>query len=271
MANTPTGSAQYIAKFGEQTIAGNKFALAKLGIDRANCSLKIEEYIILCVPFQIGFKQATFLASLSVRELAFFQRYKNKTVGLSISMNPNKRPEPLKFFLRCNLTTIGQMKGRENVGLFVLNYKSTPDDMTKIMGNYMDTLEKLKLQYEDYGKKTIRMTADTAKQMGFNIYATITDSNGARRIQVFNIHSKFLEHMEAAGAPVLQPGTMVSYQLFFQKYRVNITGTVNGAAPLPQGIIRTIATLDFNPELVEILDEYWLKLRENANKKINLL
>jgi hypothetical protein len=272
MASAAKGPAQYLTRFGEQTIAGSKYALEKLGVDRANCSLKIEEYIILCVPFQLGFKRSIFLASLSNQELAFFQKYTNTVVGLSIALNPNKRPEPVKFFLRCTLSTIGQMKGRENVGLFVVDYKTTPDEMVKIMGNYMESQDKYKAQYEDYGRKTIKMTAEVAKQMGFNMYATVNEpGKGPRRIQVFNLNSKFLEHMEAAGAPVLTPGSAVSFQLFFQKYRITVSGTVNGAAPLPQGIVRTIATLDFSPELVEILDEYWYNVQSNANKKIELL
>ena len=62
MANVPVGPAQYLARFGEQTISGSKYAISKLGVDRANCSLKIEEYIILCAPFQLGFKRSIFLA-----------------------------------------------------------------------------------------------------------------------------------------------------------------------------------------------------------------
>ena len=272
MANVPVGTAQYLARFGDQTISGSKYALTKLGVDRANCSLKIEEYIILCAPFQLGFKRSIFLASLSSQELAFFQKYTNSAVGLSLALNPNKRPEPVKFFLRCTLTTIGQMKGRENVGLFILDYKNTPDEMVSILGRFLETQERYKAQYEDFGKKQIRMTAETSKLLGFNMYATVAGPGGEpRRIQIFNLNTKFIEHMEAAGSPVLPVGTPVSYQLYFQKFRINATGTVNGSAPLPQGIVRTIATLDFSPELVEILDEYWSQVNTNANKKINLL
>ena len=269
MAITTTGPAQYLTRFGEQTIAGSQYALAKLGVDRSHCSLKIEEYLILCVPFQLGFKRSIFLASLSKQELAFFQKYLNGIVGLSIALNPSKRPEPVKFFLRCTLTTIGQMKGRENVGLLVVDYKSTPDEMVSIMGNFMETQERLRTQYEDYGKTSIRMTPDAAKMMGYNMYAVIAEgAKTPRRIQVFNLNSKSMEHMEAAGSPVLQPGTTVTYQLFFKKFRIAVQGTVASAAPLPQGIIRTISNLDFSPELVEIIDEYWYNSQANKFQKL---
>jgi hypothetical protein len=266
MANAPTGPAQYLARFGEQSIACSQYALTKLGVDRAHCSLKIEEYVILCVPFQLGFKRSIFLASLSKQEMTFFQRYINGIVGLSIALNPGKRPMPIKFFIRCNLSTIGQMKGRENVGLFVVDYKTSPDDMVTVLGEFMETQDRIKTQYEDYSKTLIKMTPEVAKLMGYNMYATIMEPNAAaRRIQIFSLSSKTVEHMEAAGAPVRAPGTPVAYQFFFKKYRVSAGGTIANSSTLPQGIIRTTATLAFSPELVEIIDDYWYSVHSNPS------
>jgi hypothetical protein len=267
MANAPAGPAQYISRFGDQTITGSQYALAKLGIEKAHCSLKIEEYLILCVPFQLGFKRSIFLASLSKQELVFFQRYVNSIVGLSLALNPSKRPEPVKFFLRCNLSTIGQMKGHENVGLFVVDYKSSPDEMVTMLGHFMETQERFKTQYEDYGKTPIRMTPDVSKLLGYNMYATIAEPNkDSRRIQLYSLSSKSLEHMEAVGAPIRTPGTTATYQFFFKKFRITVGGTITGATILPQGIVRTTAILDFSPELVEILDDFWYYSRTHQSQ-----
>jgi len=262
MANAPTGSAQYIARFSEQSIACSQYALTKLGVDRSHCSLKIDDYVILCVPFQFGFKRSLFLASLSKQELTFFQRYINGIVGLSIAFLPPGRTEPIKFFIRCTLSTVGQMKDRENVGLFVIDFKSTPDDLVVMLGEFLEQQERLKFQYEDYGKSMIHITPDTAKIMGYNMYATIMEpGSAARRIQAVNVSSKAIEHLEAAGSPVRKPGAAVAYQLFFQKYRISMAGTVDTAVQLPQGIVRTVSKLSYSPELVEIIDDYWLVAR----------
>ena len=267
MANAPTGAAQYLTRFGGQTIAGSQYALGKLGVDRANCSLKIEEYVILCVPFQLGFKRSIFLASLSKQELVFFQKFANSIVGLSIALNPDNKPEPIKFFVRCTLSTIGQMKGRENVGLFVVDYKTSPDELVNMLGHFLEQQERIRAQYNDYGRTSIRMSPEVSKILGFNNYATISEASGEpRRIQIINLNSKSIEHLEAgSGKPLAAPETPVSYQLFFKKYRVNIAGTVTESMLLPQGIIRTISNLEFNPELVEILDDYWYKSRTNMS------
>ena len=265
MAAPPTGTAQYFARFGEQNIACNPYAITKLGVDRSHCSLKIEDYVILCAPYQLGFKRSILMASLSSQELTFFQKYLNTIVGFSITLNPNKKPAPFKFFIRCTLQALGQMKGRENVGLFIVDFKTSPDDYVSILGNFLENQEKIRTQYDDYGQRIIRMTPETSKAMGYNMYATIIGPNSdSRRIQIFNLSSKTIEHLEAEGAPVREPGTAVTYQLFFQKYRVTTTGTVQETATLPQGMVRTMSTLAFSPELVEIIDDYWYNSSKQA-------
>ncbi|QQO08014.1 PilZN3 domain-containing protein [Breznakiella homolactica] len=264
MANVPTGPAQILARFGDQSVACSQYALSKLGVDRSHCFLKIDEYIILCVPFQLGFKRSLFLASLSKQELTFFQRYVNGIVGLSISFFPPNRQEPIKLYVRCNLATIGQMKGRENVGLFVVDFKNTPDDYVTLLGNYLDSQERLRVLYDDYGKTGIRMTPEVAKLIGYNMYATITEpSSGAKRIQVYSFSTKVLEHLEAGSGTERPPGTSVAYQLFFRKYRISAAGTVESTTMLPKGIVRTVSKLAFSPELVEIVDDYWYNTRSN--------
>jgi hypothetical protein len=86
-----------------------------------------------------------------------------------------------------------------------------------------------------------------------------------RRIQVFNLSSKMVEHLEAAGGPVRPEGTAVAYQFFFKKYRVSAAGTVSKTETLPQGIVRTTADLAFSPELVEIIDDYWYQSRSSPS------
>jgi len=262
MANVPKGTAQYLTRFGTKTIPCNPYALAKLGIDRASCSFKIEDYLLICVPYQLGFKQSIFMASLSTQEIGFFQKYINHKGVLSISFNPEKKSKPVNFFIRCNINTIGQLKNRDNVGLLVLEMVTGPDEMIMFMGGFLENQERIAMQYGDYGNSIIRMTPETAKKMGYNHYATISGpGQQERRIQIFALTSKIIEHLEAAGAPSRALGSEVTYQIFFKKYRAFATGVINETATLPQGIVRTKSSLSLCPELVEIIDDYWYNAR----------
>lgn len=270
MAGTSNIVSQYLTRFGDQSIACNQYALTKLGVDRSHCFLKIEDYMILCVPFQFGFKRSLFLASLSKQELTFFQRYVNGIAGLSIAFLPpgRKSVEPIKFFIRCTLSTIGPMKDRENVGLFVLDYKTTPDELVTMLGNFLEAQERIKLQYDDYGASAIKITPEVAKIMGYNLYATITEPNiNPKRIQVFSLNTKTIEHLEAAGSTTRAAGTPAAYQLYFKKYRVSVAGNIVSSSVMPQGLVRTSSSLSLSPELVEIIDDYWYANRINSGQK----
>jgi len=262
MANVPAGTAQYLARFGEQSIHCNQYALAKLGVDRSHCSLKIEDYMILCIPFQFGFKRSLLMASLSKQELVFFQKYINSIANLSISFQLPGRSEPLNFFIHCTIVQVGQMKGRDNVSVFVVDFKLAPDELVRILGGFLEFQDNLRIQYEDYGKTPVRINPETARTMGYNMFASIADGTpDGKRIQLVNVSSKVMEFLEAAGSPIRPAGTELNYQLFFKKYRVSVSGKVASSGTLPQGIVRTSSCLDFNPELVEIIGDYWHKVR----------
>jgi hypothetical protein len=264
MASVPKGAAQVLARYGNHSISCNPYAMVKLGVDKSHCFLKIEDYMILCAPYQIGFKRSLFIASLSVQEMAFFQKYKDSNVGLSISLSPkksSKSQEPIKFFIRCSLTSINAIKGRENTGVCELGYKIIPDDLVVMLGHFLEIQDRIKVLYDDYGKNSIKMTMDVSKSLGYNMFALVGEpKTEPKRIQVYMISSKNIEYLEAAGGKVRVPGSTVTYQLFFQKYRIAMTGIIQNSTVLPNGLIRTVSSISFSPELVEIIDDYWTQV-----------
>jgi hypothetical protein len=160
------------------------------------------------------------------------------------------------------------MKGRDNVGLFVVDFKTTPDDLTSILGGFLEAQERYKILAEDYGKTGIRMDAEAARLVGYNMYATITEPGGSRRIQIYNFNTKILEHLEAGIPEARKPGTSVAYQLYFKKYRISVAGTIESSSMLPKGIVRTVSALSFSPELAEIVDDYWFYIRSHPKNAV---
>ncbi|WP_010255633.1 PilZN3 domain-containing protein [Treponema primitia] len=262
MASAATGTANnFLEKYGDRTITCTPYALSKLGVEKNKCFFKIEEYSILCIPFQFGFKRSLFLATITPRELIFFQKYVNTIIGLSISFVPPNR-SPAKFLLRCTLNSLGQMKGRENVGLFVADFKTNPEELIILLGGFLETQDRLQVQYEEYGSMLIKMTSPVAKQLGYNLESVISEpGKETRKIQILSLTSKTIEHMEAEGTPVRLPGTPVAYEIILKKARLLLSGTVAAADVLPQGLVRTVSNLSYSPELVEIIDDYWYTIR----------
>jgi hypothetical protein len=262
MPSSSTGSANnYLGKYGDRTIACTPYALSRLGVERNKCMLKLEEYNIDCAPFQFGFRRSLFLAAISSQELIFFQKYVNSIIGLSISFSPPNRA-PAKFLLRCNLASLGRMKGRDNTGLFVVDFKTTPEELIILLGGFLENHERLQNHFDEYGALLIKMTPPVAKQLGYNLESVITEpGRGSRKIRILSLTSQSMEHMEAAGSPVRFPGTPVAYEIILRKYRLLLSGSVVSADVLPQELVRTVSRLSFSPELVEIIDDYWYTVK----------
>ena len=269
MATVPGGAAQVLARFGDQTITCSPYALSKLRIDKTHCFLKIKDYMIPCVPYRFGFKKSLFIASLSLKELVFFKKYKDTTIGLSISFIPknNKTQELVKFLIRCCLISVDPVANRENTGIFEVDYKTTPDELVILLGNFLDTQERFKIQYEDYGKTSIKMTPEAAKIMGYNMAAIVVPNTEPKRVQMYMISTKSIEHLEANTGDVRAQGSSVNYHLSFKKYRIAITGVARSCGVLPNGMIRTISNLPFDPELVEVIHDYWYALQQKQEGK----
>jgi hypothetical protein len=154
------------------------------------------------------------------------------------------------------------MKGRENVGLFVVDFKTNPEELIILLGGFLETQDRLQVQYEEYGSMLIKMTPPVAKQLGYNLESVISEpGKGGRKIQILSLTSKSMEHMESQGSPVRLPGTPVAYEVILKRARLLLTGTVASADVLPKGLVRTVSNLSYSPELVEIIDDYWYTIR----------
>lgn len=269
MAKTDPTLSLYLEKYAETQVACSQYALSRMGVDRTRTVLKIEDYMILCAPMQLSFKKIILLASLSRQELVFFQRYKGSLAGLSMEFNLPSRREPLKLFIRVSIDGFAQMKGRDNVGMAILTLKNTPEDLVLIMGSYLEHMERLDAQFNATTQSTASITPETSKLMGYNQYAVLNQGGENRRIKVFRLAVNHIEHLEGPLAPALEKGTQVQYQLFFQRYRVSTTGTIEEVQKLNNGMLMTKASLSFSPELVEILDDYWFQERARQRKSQN--
>ncbi|MDR0443206.1 MAG: hypothetical protein LBH44_07370 [Treponema sp.] len=255
-----SGASQFLERYGDQTIHCNPYVLAKLGIDKAHCFVKIDDYMILCTPYELGFRKSLFIAALSKQEMGFFQKYINGIVGLSLSFasQSGKAHDNVKFLIHCNLAGITPVEGKDNIGIFELVYKAASDDLVVMFGNFLDTQNRIKNLYDTLANSPVKMTPETAKRLGYNLFGTIAEPNTEpKRIQVYLLSSKNIEHLEAEGSNIRTPGSAVVYQLFFRKYRVTVAGNIQSCTQLANGLVKTAATLSFSAELVEILDDYF--------------
>ncbi len=250
--------------YGDAVVSLSPFALKKLGIVSNQTILKVDTYNLVCVPFRLSMKGAVLLGSFSRDEIVFFQRFKGALAGLNLVIQPGDSPAPRKVFCRCSLSQISPMKGRDSVGLLSVEFRPCPPDLENLIGNYMMLMDRLKADYKDLSGKTVPINPDTARILGFNNYATLSADPVVTKLALFSLGVDRLVFLAPMQTPDLRPGQEASLRLFFQKYQFNVAGRISEATRLPTGVQKGSVELNFAPELVDLLDMYYLQAKLGA-------
>ncbi len=144
--------------------------------------LKIEDYLLICAPFQLSMKRGIFLVVLSAQEITFFQQFQKKLCSINLTFQKTGSKKPLNLLLRGTLERIGPVKGKQNVCMMDAAIKACPNDLVEIIGDYITAFEGLKSQYENFSGKAIPVDEHAAKLMRFNNYVELVlgATQGAR-------------------------------------------------------------------------------------------
>ncbi len=243
--------------YASATVQFNPFAFSNTGILKAQTILKVDTYSLIAVPFQFSMTRGILIASLSRDEITFFSRYVGTTASLNLVVQKADQKEPVKIFARCQVSTIGQMKGRDGVALFALAWKPIPPDLASLLGGYLDLVERLKVEAADFKDKSIVIDPANAKRLGYNNYAVLRAKEGQFKVALFSLAANRADFLLPMRDPDRIPGEEVSLDLFFLKYRFNVAGKILSSQRLPTGVQRCRAELAFSSELVHILEEWF--------------
>ncbi len=251
----------YEEQFKGATVSFSPFVLSSTGILQSQTALKVDTYQLVCAPYQISMTRAVLLGSFTKDEIVFFQRYKNALAGLTLTVQRPTAHEPEKIFCRCQISAVGMMKGRDRVGLVVCDFKPIPPALAEILGEHLLKLERLKAEWGDHRGKSVQISPESSKKLGFNNYAVMSAGSEQQKLALFSVAVDRIEFLMPLRSNDVAVGSRAAFSLYFLKYRFSVAGQVEAATRLPSGVQRVRATLDFSPELVDILSEYFASAR----------
>jgi hypothetical protein len=253
-------------QFKDATVSFSPFVQYSTGIIQSQTVLKVDTYNLICVPYQFTMGRAVLLASLSKDEVAFFQRFTNALAGLTILVQSPTAREPNKIFCRCMITGIAAMKGRDRVGIIACEFKPIPPDLAAILGEHLMRVERLRAQWSDYRDRVVAVNPASSRQLGFNNYAVMTAGAEQHKLALFSLAVNRLDFLMPMRSPDIAPGTQVSFSLYFQRFRFTVGGKIGSSKRLPTGIQRLGATLEFSPELCDVMSDYFFLARTAAKE-----
>ena len=248
---------EYKEKYSDQTIRFNPYATKKMGLQQSQTLLKLEDYMLICAPYQLAMDRVVLLVILSRDEINFFQQFQNKLTSVNMSFLKPTNKNPINLFVRGTLTRLGPVKGRDNVSLFEVVYKNCPNDLVEIIGDYLLAYESLRGQFETYRGREVEMNNETARTMRFNDF--VESHIGGDKVQpkLISIGVDKVAVEIPGRLPAPATGQNLSCKLYFQTHQFVINGKATAVDATDSGGKKISLELGFTPELVEIMDDYF--------------
>jgi hypothetical protein len=237
---------EYQQKYAKALIRFNPYAVKKTGLLQSQTLLKLEDYMLICAPYELGMQRVALLVILSRDEVSFFQRFLNQLSSLNLAFQRPTNKNPINLFVRGTLIRLGPVKGRNNVCLFELLYKSCPNDLVEIIGDYLMGFESLQTQFANFKGRSVP------------IETVVGPRKVQSRLVSLAVNRVVLDLPASVPAPPV--GGSLASKLYFQTYQFTVTGKVAEVQGGEGGVKRTTLEIGFTPELVEIMDDYFFRV-----------
>jgi PilZN3 domain len=249
----------YLQKFADQSVRFTPYALKKTGLVQSQVFLTIQGYLLICAPFQLSMKGGIFLVVLSSQEISFFQQFQKKLCSINLTFQQTGGKKPLTLLVRGTLARIGPVKGKQNVCMMDVVFKACPNDLVEIIGEYLHAYEGLRKQFENFSGKSIPIDEAAARLMRYNNYVELLIGTTKARATLVSIAANCLTLRFPACPPGLAEGVACSLRMYFQVYQFTANGKVTSLESNGGEQITAAFCLEFTPELIEIVDDYFFR------------
>lgn len=250
----------YLDKFADQPIRFTPYALKKTGLVQSQVMLKIEDYHLICAPFQLSMRRGVFLVVLSSQEISFFQQFQKKLCSVNLTFQHGGSKKPQSFFLRGTLDRVGALKGRQNVCMMDALIKSCPPELVEIIGEYLAAFTSLRTLHDSFRDRLITVDETAARVMRFNNYVEVLFGGAKVRATLLNLSVRAVRLRLSMALAGLTVGSTCSVRLYFQIYQFAVSAKVTAMSPYDaSGQCIAELDIDFSPELVEIVDDYFFR------------
>lgn len=240
------------------------YIMQKMGILQGHTFINTERSMIACIPFKLGTASSSFLASVSQNEMVFFQRYQNVYASISMMMKTGTA-QPVKIFARCMLKTILPVKGRENLCLFMIEWRPCPPDILNAITTIKYLFERLTAEYEEFKDYYIAVNPITSQVINYENRAVLIHNHTQSKIAVFRFSSKHIDFLVPVSGPKLQEKDPVQIKMDFKNFGIILSGTVTTSEQLQNGAQKASVEVTFSPELVDIMENY--RFIDSVSKK----
>lgn len=149
--------------YNDQVLKLDNYIINKMGLVKNRSIIKIDDYQIYCVPYEVSYDKIEALAFLSRDEVVFFSRYINTMQSVSFTFVNTSFGKEVPIFLRINITTF-ELRDEKNRQCHIgITIKRPSDDYKKIIAEQLARIESMRRLYDDEKKSSVVIGFDAIK------------------------------------------------------------------------------------------------------------
>lgn len=251
---------EYFESLSNTPVRFSPYATLRTGLVSSQTLLSLEEYTLICSPYQVSMKKVTLLLILSPEETRFFQRFRYGQCGLNLTFEKPGANHTTVFDVRGKIDRIGPIKNRQNVCMIDITFINCPDELIEIIGDYIMSYNALRGYYANFQGGAIYVDENMARMLRYNNYMECFIARKKVRAELLSISVNQIVFQIPSDAPDIIEGNRISAKLYFQLYQFVVTGTIEAIEGYKGSLLRAHVAIDFAPELIEIMDDYFYRL-----------
>ena len=131
--------------------------IEQLGLEKRSSHLKIDEFYLSCVPFDLSLRKASLLSFLSESEVAFFSKLSGKAQKLSLTFMLPYAKKPATFFVLCDLKAFRKPAPPSPYCFIDVEFREAPLVLKEILVGYFAEADEAAKFYETAGDETLSL------------------------------------------------------------------------------------------------------------------
>ncbi|MBN2547078.1 MAG: hypothetical protein JXB50_14850 [Spirochaetes bacterium] len=144
-----TNNNKIINKYNESKLKLDNYIIDKMGFIKNKTVLKIKEYLIYCVPYELSFDNCKVFAFLSSSEVAFFSKFISSMHSINFYFSSLESNKETSVFLRIYIESFDvQNESSKNCSI-CLKIKSASEIYKEILSGQFQKIDTMKRHYED--------------------------------------------------------------------------------------------------------------------------
>jgi len=253
----------YFRALSDTVVRLSPYALSKTGLVSAQTILKIENYMLICSPYELSMRKAVLLLILSRDETQFFQQYKSSACALNLNFRKAGAEQSRLFNVKSVLVQLGPVKGKQNICMIEVSFTAYPPELIEILGDFITGFNSLRGYYDTFQGREIAIDAESARELRFNNFVECYVGSKKVRASLVNLSVNRLALILPETAGEVAVGEVFPTKLYFQLYQFMVKGRVTATSQTQDGL-RVRYDIQFAPELVEILDDYFYRVSHST-------